>query len=177
MAVDNSAPRIRMILLTAGVAVATLISLKFIFDSYYLAMFEEEEYQKVGSVAPTALLGLRAAEQKSLATAPIPLDRAIQLVAKGRSSPIPEMPNDGITPLPSNDESSLVGWAQAPRPRPAPAEAPSAAPALPASSGSATTPVPPAPAPPPPVPPPTPKPPAPSAAPSPPPSPSAVPHT
>jgi len=134
MAVDNSPPRIGPIFLTAAVALSCLIALKFMFDSYYVTMFEAEEYRKVGSVEPTALLALRAAERKSLAGAPIPLDKAMQIVAKGRAAPIPEMPNGGITPEPSNDESSLVGWAQAPHTRPPPPDVPTPAPATPASA-------------------------------------------
>jgi hypothetical protein len=139
MASDNSPPRIRPILATAAIAVVVLVSLKFVFDSYYLSMFEDEEFRKVGSVSPVALIALRAAEKKSLASAPIPLDRAMQLVAKGRSEPIPGMQNGGITPEQSTDEASLVGWAQLPSHHTVSVTEPasSASAAVPASSSSA----------------------------------------
>jgi hypothetical protein len=44
MAADTSPPRIKPIIITAFVAVSVLIGLKFVFDSYYIEMFEAEEY-------------------------------------------------------------------------------------------------------------------------------------
>jgi hypothetical protein len=116
MAADNSPPRIQPIVITAFIAVLALVGLKFVFDSYYVQMFEAEEYRKVGSVEPTALLALRAAEKKSLASAPIPIDRAVQLVAKGRGEPMDELKDGGITPFPSNDNAALIGWATLAKP-------------------------------------------------------------
>ena len=115
MAADNSPPRMLPIAITALVAVLVLFGLKFVFDSYYLAMFEGEEYRKVGSVAPTALIALHAAEKKSLATAPIPIDRAVDMVVKGRAEAMPELRDGGITPEPSKDIGPLIGWALTPR--------------------------------------------------------------
>ncbi len=136
MAADTSAPRTRPIVITALLGVVILVSLKFVFDSYYVQMFEEEEYLKVGSVAPTALLELHKAEEKSFAAAPIPLPKAMELVARGRASAT-------ITPEQSTDTASLVGWAQLPKTGlgslpPLPPPAPSAAPSASASAGSAT---------------------------------------
>lgn len=149
MAADNSPLSIRPIAIAAFVAIVILIGLKFVFDSYYVTMFEEEEYRKVGSVQPSELLALRAAEAKSFAAAPIPLDRAMQLVARGRAEPMPQLKNGGITPEQSKDKAALVGWAQTAKldmsdddePTPADSAAPSAS-ALPAASGSAAIPAP-----------------------------------
>ncbi len=110
MAADNSPLRMQPIALTAFIGILVLIGLKFIFDSYYVTMFEEEEYRKVGSVQPTELLALRAAEAKSFASAPVPLDKAMQLVSKGRADPA--LKNGSIMPEPSNDRAAMVGWAQ-----------------------------------------------------------------
>jgi hypothetical protein len=141
MAADNSPPRIQPIAITAFIAVLVLVGLKFVFDSYYLAMFEAEEYRKVGSVEPSQLLALRAAEKKSLASAPVPIDRAIDLVVKGRADPMPDPKAGDITPQPSTDNAPLIGWASFGRVAPAtPAGAQSAEPAPgtpPAMSASA----------------------------------------
>jgi hypothetical protein len=153
MAADNSPPRIQPIMITAFIAVLVLVGLKFVFDSYYIEMFEAEEYRKVGSVEPLELLALRAAEKKGFAAAPVPLDRAMALVAKGRAEPVPGGKGGDITPQPSTDYAALAGWAQLPTPafvvpEAAPAPDSSAAPtgsAAPATSGSAAVAVPPAP--------------------------------
>jgi len=137
------------IAITAVIAVGCLISLKFVFDSYYVTMFEQEEYEKVGSVKPKELMALRAAEAKSFAAAPVPLEKAMQMVAHGRGEPMPGLRNSGIMPEQSTDKAALVGWAQTAKldmadddepPPAAPAASGSAAPAgsaLPAASGSA----------------------------------------
>jgi hypothetical protein len=150
MAADNSPPRIQPIIITAFVAVLVLVGLKFVFDSYYIEMFEAEQYRQIGSVEPAELLALRAAEKKSFAAAPIPIDRAMALVARGRTEPMPGGKEGDITPEPSTDYAALVGWAQLAKPAfVVPAAAPSAAPAptgsAPAASGSAAVAVPTAP--------------------------------
>jgi hypothetical protein len=158
MAVDKSPPHLVPIALTAVVCVAILAGLKPVFDTYYLEMFEAESFRKVGSVQPTELLALHAAENKGFAAAPIPLDKAMDMVAHNRSVPT-------IAPEQSTDTAALVGWAQlpktglgslppAPPPPPSasaePAPVPSAAPGGSAAAPSATpsaAPPPPAPAP------------------------------
>jgi hypothetical protein len=142
MAADNSPPRIQPIVITAFIAVLTLVGLKFVFDSYYLAMFEAEQYRKIGSVEPTQLLALHAAEKKSLASAPVPIDRAIELVVKDRADPMSNPKAGDITPRPSTDTAALIGWASLGRVAPpGPAGATSADPspggAAPAATGPA----------------------------------------
>jgi len=118
MAADDSPPHIRPIFATAVIAVLILFGLKFVFDSYYVSMFEAEEFRKVGSVQPTQLLQLKAAEAKGFAGAPIPIEKAMSYVAKGRAEPIPGLTND-ITPQQSADIGPLFGWASLPRVIPA----------------------------------------------------------
>jgi hypothetical protein len=141
MAVDKSPPHLVPIAVTAIVAVATLAGLKPLFDTYYLEMFEAESFRKVGSVQPTELLALHAAENKSFAAAPIPLDKAMDMVAHNRAVP-------AIAPEQSTDTAALVGWAQLPKtglgslpPAPSPPPSASAAPTPSAApSGSAAAP-------------------------------------
>jgi len=137
MAVDNSPPRILAITLTGIVSVVLLIALKPILDSYYVTMFEAEEYRKVSSVAPTELIALHKAEAKSFASAPIPLDRAMTLVAKGRAEPIPGTKDDGILPQQSTDTGALIGWAMLP-PAADPSTTSFVAPATPAPAADAS---------------------------------------
>ncbi len=137
MAVDKSPPHLVPIAVTALVCVAVLAGLKPVFDTYYLEMFEAESFRKVGSVQPTELLALHAAESKSFAAAPVPLDKAMDMVAHNRAIP-------SIAPEQSTDTAALVGWAQLPKtglgslPPPPPTPSASAAPVPGAApSGSA----------------------------------------
>jgi hypothetical protein len=148
MAADKSPPRIRVIATTALGAILVLVGLKFVFDSYYVAMFEAEEQRKVAAVPPADLLALRAAEQRSFARARIPLRRAMDIVARGRVEPIPGLEDGGVAPVPSDDTGPLIGWAglAASRGAPAGAAAPSASaaptvlPATPPSGSAAPSP-------------------------------------
>jgi len=107
MATDHSPPKTIPIVIGAVLAVGVLVGLKPIFDTYYLEMFEAEAYRKVGSVQPTELLALRAAEAKGFATAQVPLDKAMDTVAHNRMV-------GSIAPQQSTDTASLVGWAGLP---------------------------------------------------------------
>jgi hypothetical protein len=142
MAAETSNPKTVPIAIGAFVGVLILAGLKPIFDSYYVEMFEAEEYRKVLSVPPHELLALRAAEAKSFASAPIPLDKAMKIVARGRAEPMAG--NQDITPEPSNDRAALIGWAQLAKPEMAGAPSPSAStspmPAPSASTGTAPSP-------------------------------------
>jgi hypothetical protein len=141
MAADNSPPQIRVIAITAFVAVLVLFGLKFVFDSYYVTMFEAEEFRKVGSAPPTALMALHAAEKKSLAGAPIPIDRAMSMVARGRAGAMPELAEHDITPQPSSDNAPLIGWALTAKPGAAGSAAPASPDtAAPPANGAAPAP-------------------------------------
>jgi hypothetical protein len=115
MASDNSPPRVRAIAITAFVALTILIGLKFVFDSYYLTMFEAEEYEKNGSVQSQDLLDLRAAEKRNLTTSSVPITQAMALLARGREAASAGMADGGITPEQSTDLNALIGWQKLPR--------------------------------------------------------------
>ena len=115
MASDQSPPRVRPIAITAFVALAILVSLKFVFDSYYLKMFEAEEYEKIGSVQSKDLIALRAAEKRNLTTSAIPIDRAMSMLAKSREQASAGMADGGITPEQSTDTNALIGWQKLPQ--------------------------------------------------------------
>ena len=114
MASDNSPPRVRAIAGTAFIAFAILIGLKFVFDSYYLQMFEAEEYIKNGSVQSKSLIDLHAAEKRNLTTSSIPIDRAMGMLARSREAASAGLPDGGIIPEQSTDTNSLLGWQKMP---------------------------------------------------------------
>ena len=105
MATDQSPPRSNLILVLAVATVITLISLKFIFDSYFTDMMESEARAKVST--PDEVVSLHADEQKKLTTAPaVPIDQAMtELGQKGR------LFSADIAPQQSDDRGALTGWA------------------------------------------------------------------
>ncbi len=96
-------------------ALAILVGLKFVFDSYYLQMFEAEEYEKIGSVQSKELAELRANEKRNLTTGAIPIDKAMGMLAKSRESASAGLPDGGITPEQSSDNNPLIGWGKLPQ--------------------------------------------------------------
>jgi hypothetical protein len=105
MATDQSPPRLRLIITIAFVTVVTLVSLKFVFESYFTDIMEEAAASKF--VGPDEVNALHATEAAKLTNGPaIPIDQAMaQLSAQGRlGSPM-------ITPQPSDDLAALTGWA------------------------------------------------------------------
>ncbi len=105
MATDQSPPRTTLILVIAVATVVTLVSLKFIFDSYFTDMMESEARAKVAT--PEEVVQLHADEQKKLTTSPaVPIDQAMaELGSKGR------LFSADIAPQQSDDRAALTGWA------------------------------------------------------------------
>jgi hypothetical protein len=126
MAHESSNPKVRVMFLVAVVSAISLGVFDQIFRSYYNAMMEEEESEKVLTVAPKQLIALRAAEQQRLTSAALPLDRAMkELAARGREDPaLKDLSKADISPEASNDMGAVVGWGllgnKAPEPAPAP---------------------------------------------------------
>jgi hypothetical protein len=112
MATDETPPRHALILGIAFASVVTLATLKFIFDSYYQHVMEAEVAAK--ALPPVELQAARLADQQRLAAGPMPIDRAMQDLAKARGTL--------ITPEQSADEGPLVGWSKLPRTPGAPAQ-------------------------------------------------------
>lgn len=105
MATDNTPPRNALILGIAAASVVTLGALKFVFDSYYHHVMEAEVAAK--SLPPEELRAARVADQQKLATGPMPIDRAMQDIAKSREAL--------IKPEQSTDDGPMQGWSKAPR--------------------------------------------------------------
>lgn len=135
MAIDNTPPRLKLITTIAVITVVTLISLDFVFKSYYAMMTDEAAREKI---APTRdREELRKAEQVAFTNASIPIDQAMAQLAKGTR---PEI----IAPQPSEDLSPMTGWSKLPKPAPTPmpkAPEPPASDTASDSAGDAGTPL------------------------------------
>jgi hypothetical protein len=111
MAIDNTPPRLKLIVTIAVITVVTLISLDFVFRSYYAMMTDEASREKV---APTRDKDDQLkAEQAALTNAAMPIDQAMAQIAKGQRPDI-------ITPQPSEDLAPMTGWSKLPKPAPTP---------------------------------------------------------
>jgi hypothetical protein len=112
MAIDNTPPRLKLIVTIAVITVITLVSLDFVFRSYYATMTDEAAREKI---APTTDKDeQRKAETASLTAAQ--LDQAKVMLVKGARP-------EAITPEPSEDTGPMTGWSKLPRPLPAPSQA------------------------------------------------------
>jgi len=119
MAIDNTPPRLRLIGTIGAIVVITLVSLDFVFKSYYAYMTDEAQREKL---APTTeKYDQRAAEAAALAGAKIPIDQAMAQIGKGTRG-------DLVEPKPSDDMGAMTGWSKLPKQPPLP---PSGGPAMP----------------------------------------------
>ncbi len=110
MAIDNTPPRLKLITTIAAITVVTLISLDFVFKSYYAYMTDAAAREKVAPAKD--LEAQHKAEQAALTQAQIPVDQAIKQLAAGRP--------DVIAPKQSEDLGPMTGWSKNPKPAPTP---------------------------------------------------------
>ncbi len=111
MATDNTPPRLRLIGTIAVIVVITLVSLDFVFKSYYAYMTDEAQREKL---APTTeKTDTRAAEATALAGAKLPIAQAMAQIASGTRS-------DFVEPKASDDMGAMTGWAKLPKQPPLP---------------------------------------------------------
>lgn len=109
MAIDNTPPRLKLIVTIAVITVITLVAIDFVTKSYYAMMTDEAKHEKI---APTKDKDEQMkAEQTALTGAQMPLDKAMGEIAKG-SRP------DSISPQASDDVGPVTGWAKLPHPAP-----------------------------------------------------------
>lgn len=111
MAIDNTPPRLKLIVTIAAITVITLIAISFATQSYYAMMTDEARHEKI---APTRDKDDQVkAEATALTGASVPIDQAMAQVAKGTRP-------DAITPTASEDLGPMTGWAKLPKPAPVP---------------------------------------------------------
>jgi hypothetical protein len=111
MAIDNTPPRLRLIGTIGAIVVITLVSLDFVFKSYYAYMTDEAQREKL---APTTeKYDQRAAEAAAFAGAKMPIDQAMSQIGKGTRG-------DLVEPKPSDDMGAMTGWSKLPKQLPLP---------------------------------------------------------
>jgi hypothetical protein len=111
MATDNTPPRLKLIATIAVIVVTTLVSLEFVFKSYYGYMTDEAQREKI---APTLAKEEQATTEKaSFAAAKMPIDQAMAQLKSARS--------ELIEPKPSDDLGAMTGWSKLPKQPPLPA--------------------------------------------------------
>lgn len=133
---DSSDPRIGLIFKTGILSVAVLVGAHLSLTAYFDRMRQAEEYKKIGSIKPEALMSLRDDEKQRLTTGAMPIDKAMQqLSAKGRMGAAPD-----IMPSASRDVAPMQGWVQLPGDVPPAMMAPEPAPAPSASTAPSATP-------------------------------------
>jgi hypothetical protein len=132
MATDKSEPRIGLIVSIGVIAIVTLGAVRTVLVSYFDHVALAEEYRKVGSLKPEALVNMRADEKQRLQSGAMPIDKAMQMLStKGRMGASPD-----IMPSASKDTAPLQGWSKMPSevPPAMTASAPEPPPAPPASA-------------------------------------------
>lgn len=135
MAFDQTPTRNKLILIVTGITFVSLIALKFVFDSYYSIMIEEETISKIDqSTQGDQLKAIQAIEaSKSAAIA-----GAMANLAKGDRADFA-----AIAPKQSDDVQALEGWIKIKRAVPTPSPVvPSAVTAPTGSAASAGSAVP-----------------------------------
>lgn len=103
MAIDNTPPRLRLIMTIAFFVIVTLFSLNFVFESYYAYMADDAYRSKL---APTTERDdHHKAEHAALTAANV--DKAMLSLQQGRT--------EAISPAQSDDKGPLTGWTKMPR--------------------------------------------------------------
>src|SRR5580700_5745994 len=110
MATDKSEPRVGLILKIGALAGVTLIATHATLVTYFDHMARGEEFRKIASAKPEALRSVRADEMQRLTGGPMPIDKAVQMLAThGRTGVGAEM-----MPKVSKDMAPLQGWVKLP---------------------------------------------------------------
>jgi hypothetical protein len=116
MATDKSPVRYAIIVQVTVFSIVTLVVLRVALGSYFDHFVQAEEHRKVGEIKPESLMSLRADEAQRLAAGSMPIETAMQTLAKrGRLAMSPE-----IAPTASRDVGPLQGWVKMPAEVPAP---------------------------------------------------------
>lgn len=111
MAIDNTPPRLKLIVTIAVITVITLIGIDFVLKSYYAMMTDQAQLEKLAPT--TARDEQHKAEALALTSGAMPLDKAIAELGKG------ERPA-AIAPQQSDDLGPMTGWSKLPKPAPTP---------------------------------------------------------
>lgn len=110
MAIDNTPPRLRLIVTIAVIVIVTLLGLNFVLDSYYAVMTDQARFEKLAPT--TARDDARTAEAAALTGGKMPIAQAMAQLKGARS--------EAIEPKPSDDMGAMTGWSKLPKQAPLP---------------------------------------------------------
>jgi len=112
---EDSTPNIGLIVRVGGILIIAVVVIRLVLTSYFSHMEDNEhevKYVEMGQPARNANAAAKAAEMTALASGPMPIDKAMQLIAtQNRAVP-------GVEPHPADpmrEKDTLAGWAQMPR--------------------------------------------------------------
>src|SRR6476659_4176134 len=110
MAIDNTPPRLRLIVTIAVIVIVTLLGLNFVFESYFAIMTDQARQEKL---APTTAKNDQvAAEAAAFAGAKVPMAQAMAQLKGARP--------EAVEPKPSEDLGAMTGWSKLPKQAPLP---------------------------------------------------------
>ena len=110
MAIDNTPPRLRLIVTIAVIVIVTLLGLNFVFESYYAIMTDQARFEKLAPT--TAKDEQRTAEAAALAGGKMPITQAMAQLKGARA--------ESVEPKPSEDLGAMTGWSKLPKQAPLP---------------------------------------------------------
>src|SRR5689334_17576484 len=104
MAIDNTPPRLKLIVTIAVITVITLVGIDFVLKSYYGYMTDDAARRKL---APTSALDeQRTAEKTALTSANV--EQQMKQLANGTRT-------DVVKPTQSDDMGPMTGWSKLPK--------------------------------------------------------------
>ena len=110
MATDKTEPRVGLIFKVGLFCIVLLMAVHASLTSYFNFALQGEEQRKFGDIKPLALINLRAAEKDRLNGGSMPIDKAMDQVAReGRKNA-----EAAIAPAQSKDVAPLSGWSKLP---------------------------------------------------------------
>ena len=121
MAIDNTPPRLRLIVTIAVIVIITLLGLNFVFKSYFAIMTDEARREKL---APTTAKrrAARTPRQRRSRARKMPIDQAMAQLqgralrgSSSRSPPTTSAPMTGWSKLPKQAPLPCAGGAHARR--------------------------------------------------------------
>jgi hypothetical protein len=107
MAIDNTPPRLKLIVTIAVITVITLVGIDFVLRSYYGYMNDDALRRKL---APTTALDEQHKAEKAALTA-ANIDQNMAQLAKGTRTDI-------VKPTQSEDMGAMTGWSKLPKAAP-----------------------------------------------------------
>jgi hypothetical protein len=145
---EDSTPNIGLIVKVGGIMIVSVIIIRLGLTSYFGYMEDTEhahKYVEMGQQAREGNLKAKDDEMKALAGGPMPIDKAMAMIA-AQNRAVPGLEPQAADPM--REKDTLAGWAQMPRElpssltNPAPSGSTATEAPAPSTSGSAAAPAP-----------------------------------